>query len=328
MPIGNGLGVGKRGGQPCGQKPGAGGGFCPVDDRQQAAALFPGQGLAQFEISPGGRVDGHERRRGLSRWRLQVGSFALLGQFEIADQCPRRRQFGAGEVAEAGQRRHPIIGFQGSLARLRIEHPAWLNRNGPAKAVGNQVLGFQILGQQQLARRQTRQLHRQILGFHRRQRKSPRRHVGGRDRQGPARAAQRRQSIGVGRIEQRFLGQCAGGNQTDDLAFDHRFGPTLLGLGGVFHLLANGHAKALANQLFQILLGGVDRHAAHWDVFAKMLAAFGQRDVEGFGRLGGILEKQLVEIAHPIKQQISGILGFDFQKLRHNRRGAIVCCLF
>ena len=47
----------------------------------------------------------------------------------------------------------------------------------------------------------------------------------------------------------------------------------------------------------------MDRHAAHRDVAALVLAALGERDVERLGRGDGILEEQLVEIAHPVEQQ-------------------------
>ena len=61
---------------------------------------------------------------------------------------------------------------------------------------------------------------------------------------------------------------------------------------------------ALADQLFQIGFGGMHRHAAHGDVFALMLAALGQGDVQRLRRLCCIREEKLVKIAHAVKQQI------------------------
>ena len=62
------------------------------------------------------------------------------------------------------------------------------------------------------------------------------------------------------------------------------------------------------------------RHAAHRNVFALMLAAFGQRDVQR-GRGGDrIVKEHFVEIAHPVKQQRIGVFRLDVQILRHHRR--------
>ncbi len=65
----------------------------------------------------------------------------------------------------------------------------------------------------------------------------------------------------------------------------------------------------------------MDGHAAHRDVGAVMPAALGQRDVERRRRGLRILEKHLVEIAHPEKQQAAGMRAFDLVILRHDRRG-------
>jgi hypothetical protein len=51
-----------------------------------------------------------------------------------------------------------------------------------------------------------------------------------------------------------------------------------------------------------------------------MLAALGQHDAERARGDLRILEKQLVEIAHPVKQQQPGMGGLDVQILFHHRR--------
>jgi hypothetical protein len=56
-----------------------------------------------------------------------------------------------------------------------------------------------------------------------------------------------------------------------------------------------------------------------------MLSALGQRDVERRRRLFGIVEEHLVEIAHPVEQQIIRMCAFDLQILRHHGRGCIAC---
>ena len=104
------------------------------------------------------------------------------------------------------------------------------------------------------------------------------------------------------RVEQAVFGERTGGDEADDAAFHHRFRAALLGFRRVFHLLADGDAEALANERQQVAFGRVHRHTAHRDVVAEMLAAFGQRDVERFGRRNRVVEEQLVEIAHPVEQ--------------------------
>ena len=73
------------------------------------------------------------------------------------------------------------------------------------------------------------------------------------------------------------------------------------------------------DQAFQISLMGMDRHAAHGDVFAQMLAAFGERNRQGFCRFDGIVKEHLVEIAHPVEEDRVGMGLLDLQILRHHR---------
>ena len=76
------------------------------------------------------------------------------------------------------------------------------------------------------------------------------------------------------------------------------------------------------DQAVEILVGAMDRHAAHRDVPAEMLAAFGEHDAERARGDLGILEEQFVEIAHPVEQETIRIGGFDLDILLHHRGGA------
>jgi hypothetical protein len=76
------------------------------------------------------------------------------------------------------------------------------------------------------------------------------------------------------------------------------------------------------DQAMQIVVGAFHRHAAHRDIHALMLAALGQHDAERAGGDLGILEEQLVKVAHPVKQQQPGIGGLDLKVLFHHRRDA------
>ena len=62
------------------------------------------------------------------------------------------------------------------------------------------------------------------------------------------------------------------------------------------------------------------RYAAHLDRHARRLPACGQRDVQEARGLLGILEEQLVEIAHAIEQQRLRMLSFQPEVLNHHWR--------
>jgi hypothetical protein len=64
----------------------------------------------------------------------------------------------------------------------------------------------------------------------------------------------------------------------------------------------------------------MDRHAAQGNVLALMAAALGQRDVESFRPLYRVVEEQLVEVPHPVEEQIVAMLRLDLQILRHHGR--------
>ena len=76
------------------------------------------------------------------------------------------------------------------------------------------------------------------------------------------------------------------------------------------------------NEAVEVFVRALDWYAAHRNVAAEMLAAFGQHDAEGARSNLGVVEKQFVEIAHPIKQQAIRIGGLDLDILLHHRRDA------
>ena len=65
------------------------------------------------------------------------------------------------------------------------------------------------------------------------------------------------------------------------------------------------------------------RHATHRDIFAQMLAAPGQRNIQRIACGNGIFKEHFVKIAHPIEQQRARIGRLDLQILRHHRRDAV-----
>ncbi len=175
-------------------------------------------------------------------------------------------------------------------------------------------------GHEQFARMHARQLGGDLVRLDRRDRKGAGGHVAGRDGEGAAGTAERRQRVGGARFQQRILGQGPRGDKTHDLALHDGLRAALLGLRRILHLLADRDPEALADQLLQIAFRGVNRHAAHRDILALVLAALGERDVQRLRRLHRVVEEQLVEIAHAVKEEIVGMRRLGRQVLRHHRR--------
>ena len=126
-------------------------------------------------------------------------------------------------------------------------------------------------------------------------------------------------------VEQAVLGQRAGRHQPDDIAPHDGFRPALAGFGRILQLLADGHPVADADQLLQVTVRRMHRARRTWECPApRWLAALGERDAQVARGNLGILEEELVEIAHAVEEQAAGIGRLDLQVLRHDRRGALV----
>ncbi len=108
----------------------------------------------------------------------------------------------------------------------------------------------------------------------------------------------------------------AGGEHPRDLA-PHQLGRQLW----IFHLVANRHLVALADELGNIALGGVVGNAAHGNGNAFFLVAGGERNLQLTRRHYRVVEKQLVKISHAKEQQRARVLFLDRGVLPHQRRG-------
>ncbi len=112
------------------------------------------------------------------------------------------------------------------------------------------------------------------------------------------------------------------GDEPHHVALHHRFAAALLGFGDVLDLLADRDAMAERDQLLEIILRGVDGHAAERNVVALIFAAPGEHDAERGGGDLGVLEEHLVEIAHAVEQQVAGVERLQLEILPHGwRRG-------
>ena len=79
---------------------------------------------------------------------------------------------------------------------------------------------------------------------------------------------------------------------------------------------------AECDQAVQIFVGADHGNAAQRHVLAEIFSAFGEDDAEGARGNLRVFEEHLVEIAHPVEQQVVGMRGLDLDELRHRRRDA------
>ena len=130
------------------------------------------------------------------------------------------------------------------------------------------------------------------------------------------------QPIGAPCIEERVLGQGARRDDADNVATNDRLGAALPGLGRVFHLLTDRHAKPCPDQLGQVAFRRMGGHPRHGDILSTMLAAIGERNANRLRRLARVVKEQLVEIAHAKENQGVRVTGLGIKILLHDRRGA------
>ena len=321
LPFADQPGVGRGRVQPDLDEPRAAAGHRAVDGGEERAVAAAREAAGQLEVAPGRGVDLHQAAGAFAHRRAQQRQAAALGQLEVVDDGAERADLGAAEGGEAVERRHLVDRGDPRRGGGGIEAGAGQRRRHRA-GLGDQIAQLVLLrvGDQHLARAEPRQHRSQ----HDPRAFGDRQVTGGDVDPGEGAVAA---DLGEGgeiivppRLEQGLLGQRAGGDEADDLAADHGLRAALARLGRVLHLLADRDAEALADQRQQVALGRVHRHAAHRDVLAEMLAALGQRDVEGgAGRLG-VGEEHLVEVAHPVEQQRIRMLRLVLQILRHHRR--------
>ncbi len=137
-----------------------------------------------------------------------------------------------------------------------------------------------------------------------------------------ARARDREQIVVARGIEQRVLGERARRDEAHDIAPHHALSPALARLGGVLDLLADRDPVPERDQAIEIFVGAFDWHPAHRDVAVKMFSALGEHNPERARGELGVLEKKLVEVAHPVEQQAIRIGSLDLDILLHHRGDA------
>ncbi len=115
-------------------------------------------------------------------------------------------------------------------------------------------------------------------------------------------------------LEKRGVGHGARRDHAHDLARDRAFARR-----GIADLLADRDRFAELHQAREIGLRGMHGHAGHRNRLAGRLPAFRERDVDELRRAARVVIEELVEVAHPVKQQRVRELRFDRVVLLHDR---------
>ena len=316
--------------QPLGEQASPGGGHGQVDRRKKRALARAAQGSRELEIGAGRGIDFQARSPPAPRWARERRPRLELGALDIG-----QRERGGGDLG-ARERAEAVEGFDAeeladpafrgrAVARFARER----RRRQPhvGDDLGKQPLVVDRLRSDNLARLEARDL------------RGDARFVGLRQRERAGRKIKRREAVSApplarahlldgdeqaraAGLQEPLLGDRARRDQPHDVALDDRLQSSLLGFRRVFELLADRDAMAERDQAVEIIVGALDRHAAHADVFAVVLAPFGEHDAERPARDLRVVEEQLVEIAHPVEEQAVGIGRLDLEILRHHRREA------
>jgi hypothetical protein len=128
------------------------------------------------------------------------------------------------------------------------------------------------------------------------------------------RAHGQQRALGLFRQQVR-IGQGARRDHAHHLALDRAFAE-----GRIADLFADRAGLAELDQLGQVGIERVEGHARHLDRIAARAAARRQRDAQDARGLLGVLEEQLVEVAHAVEDEHGGVLALDAQVLLHHWR--------
>ena len=302
-----------------------------IDRGEQAASTRALVRADQLEIGARRRVDDEQAASALFPRRAKQRRTSDLGDLDISEEARKRGKLGAAELAERVERGDAKPLLQSALASERIEMGAraWRQRGArlsdPFANFGSPAMssptstspGFsrasspgRSLALTEAAISSPVEMSREASASI----CSPPSCCGG--------AEQRGQEIMRARVEQAFLGKRPRRDEADDVTANHRLRPALPRLGGVLELLAHSDAMTLGDETLEIVVSRAHRHAAHRNVLALMLAALGERDAERARGDLGVLEEQLVEIAHAVEQEAIGVRRLDLEILGDHWRGA------
>ena len=280
-------------------------GGAAVEQREQRGRRLAAQGLGDLEVAAGGGVEAQEGAVTLGGEGGDVGQRLALGGAGVVEQ---RRGGGQGHRhlvgPEAGQVAGAEVGGEQAPGGLGVELPV----GQPAQAGGEllEQRQAQAVGDQHLGRAQALELGGELGRVAFEHAEVAIGEVEPRQAQHAAvqvEGQQRRVGLVV---EQRRVGE---GARRDDAR--HRALHRPLGGARVAHLLGDHHRFAQLDEARQVLLHRVVGHAGHLDRLACGRAARGEGDVHQPRGLLGVLEEQLVEVAHAVEEEGVGVVLLD-----------------
>ena len=307
--------VGQRRGHVLGQLPRPRAGDAAIDRREQAPRARAALRFEHFEARARCRVHSEPRCAVLRDRRQQQRQLPAPRMVEIGDETPGGREHRPAELTEPVERGNAMNRLKPRFAFVAGEIVA----RARIRLAGHTV---PPLGRDQLACADPRECGSKCLGRAFLQLHPPSRDVARGQAAHPAHLAYRREHVRASRLEQRFLGQRAGGYEADDVARHQRLRSAALPrFFGTLGLLGDRHPAAGLDQPREVAFGRMHRHPAHRDRLAVVLAAARQRDVEHAAGGLGVVEEQLEEVAHAVEQQAIAGLALEREVLRHHRGG-------
>ena len=318
--------IGQRSGEPLRQGPRAGRRDRAVDGSEERAAPLAGKGADELEIAARRRVDRERRALRLAHRRRERRALAELRALDIGDHRGRRGELDTRERAEGRGGGDGEEFGKPALGGRAVEHIAGERHHCRQRPQHRRQLRIRVkrVGDDHLARLEAGDLggKRGAVAFG--DAKFAGRNIDPGEREaivgrGGATARQRHEVVVAPGVEKQILGQRARRHQPHDVAADDALVAALSRLGGIFELLADRDAVTERDQAMQIFVGALDRNAAHRNVAAQMLAAFGEHNAERTRGDLRVIEEQFVEIAHPVKQEAVRIGGLDLDILLHHR---------
>ncbi len=307
--------VAQRAVQPAPQQAPAHRGDAGVDHAQQGVAQVAVHARIQLQMAARGGVHRDAVLGRLEGDGRKMRQALLLGFLDVGQQRPGRGDGARARVQpEACEIVHPEKARQRAPCGLGVEQPGRAASNARLRA---EPLGQAVLvGKQQFGRFQSRQFRgERVVAFHFVDEKPPARKIRPGQPIPLARRCQGHQQGVAALVQQGFVGDGAGRDDTHHAAFHQP-----LGLCRIADLLADRDRFAQRHQAREIALVRMRRHSGHRDRRAARAAALGEGDVEQLCRAPRVVVEELVEVAHAEEQQHLRMLGLGREVLLHQRR--------
>ena len=233
-----------------------------INSGEQAGPPVAGQRPRDFQIDPRGGINRHDPAGIVAGWRLQAGFLAELGFLDVGDDAGRRRQFGAGHLAEPVDGCHLEIMRNPVCSRRHIEERRWHRSDGLVTAPER----FQVRVVEQAIRYDdfagvdTSQFGTEPGECTFADPERSGRHVDPGETK-CCRVICRRfhagddeQVIGSGGIKERIFGNCPRSHETRYIPPHNGLGSAFAGFRRIFQLFADGNAKSERDQSLQIFI--------------------------------------------------------------------------